>query len=130
MATTTKAKTKKPKARKVKSGRVYIQSTYNNTVVTITDDFGNALISSSAGRVGFAGARKSTPFAAQQVMADVIERIKPFGMEDIKVFVKGIGSARESAVRSLAAAGLNIIVIRDLTPIPHNGVRPRKRRRV
>ena len=130
MATATKTKKKKAKARKVKSGRVYIQSTYNNTVVTITDDSGNALIASSAGRVGFAGARKSTPFAAQQVMADVIERIKPFGMEDIKVFVKGIGSARESAVRSLAAAGLNIIGIRDLTPIPHNGVRPRKRRRV
>lgn len=129
MATKTKSK-KKTKIHKVASGNVYIQSTYNNTIVTITDENGNALVWSSAGRVGFGGSRKSTPFAAQRVIADAIERLQPFGMESVKVFVKGIGSARESAVRSLAAAGLNITTIRDVTPIPHNGVRPRKRRRV
>ncbi len=127
---TTNAKPKKTKAHKVKAGHVYIQSTYNNTVVNVTDESGGTIVWSSAGRVGFAGARKSTPYAAQQIMADVIERLKPFAMEEVKVFVKGIGSARESAVRSLAAAGLNITTIRDVTPIPHNGVRPRKRRRV
>jgi len=130
MATATKTKAKKTKNRKVKSGRVYIQSTYNNTVVNVTDDSGGTVVWSSAGRVGFGGARKSTPYAAQQVMADIIERLKPFGMDEVKVFVKGIGSARESAVRALAAAGMNITAIRDVTPIPHNGVRARKRRRV
>jgi len=130
MATNSKTKSKKTKARKVKAGRVYIQSTYNNTVVNVTDESGGTIVWSSAGRVGFSGARKSTPYAAQQIMADIIERLKPFGMEEVKVFVKGIGSARESAVRSLAAAGLNITTIRDVTPIPHNGVRARKRRRV
>lgn len=132
MATDTK-KTGKKKAKrtqKVREGRLYIQSSYNNTLVSVTDPNGNVLGWSSAGRVGFAGARKSTPFAAQKVMADVIERVKPFGIEEVRVFVRGIGSARESAVRALGAAGLSIIAIRDLTPIPHNGVRPRKRRRV
>jgi len=122
---------KKSKARgKVRSGNVYIQSTYNNTIVTVTDEGGNVLAWSSAGRVGFAGARKSTPFAAQQVMANVIEQMQPLGMEEVKVYVKGIGSARESAVRSLSSAGLSITAIRDVTPIPHNGVRSKKRRRV
>jgi len=122
---------KKPKLRrKVQSGRVYIQSSYNNTMVTVTDDKGNVIIGSSAGRAGFAGARKATPFAAQQVMAKVIEQIPSVGLQDIEVFVKGIGSAREAAIRSLAGAGLRITNIRDITPIPHNGVRPPKRRRV
>lgn len=123
--------TKKAKARrKVKEGRVYIQATYNNTIVTVTDQYGNVLVWSSAGRAGFAGARKATPFAAQQVVAQLLEQLQPVGMEDVKVYVKGIGSARESAVRALSAGGLNITAIRDLTPIPHNGVRPKKRRRV
>lgn len=132
MATTTSTTKKKKgaKIRKVREGCIYIQSTYNNTLVSVTDAAGNVLTWSSAGRVGFLGARKSTPFAAQKVIGDVIERLKPFGLEEVKVYVSGIGSARESAVRSLAAAGLSITSIRDLTPIPHNGVRAPKRRRV
>ncbi len=129
----TEAKTasrKSKKSRKVREGAVYIQSSYNNTLISVTDAQGNVLAWSSAGRVGFAGARKATPFAAQKVMADVVERLKPFGMEEVKVFVRGIGSAREAAVRSLSIAGLAITAIRDITPIPHNGVRAPKRRRV
>jgi small subunit ribosomal protein S11 len=128
--TTTKTKQKKKKIRKVKEGCVYIQATYNNTLVSVTDATGNVVAWSSAGRIGFVGARKSTPFAAQKVVSDTIERMKPLGMEQVKVFVRGIGSARESAVRALAGAGITITAIRDITPIPHNGVRPPKRRRV
>lgn len=109
---------------------MFIQSTYNNTIVTVTDMAGNVLVSSSAGRVGFSGARKATPFAAQQVVTNVVEQIQPIGLEEVRVYVKGIGSAREAAVRSLSGAGLAITSIRDITPIPHNGVRPKKRRRV
>lgn len=123
---TTKKKTK----RKVREGRVYIQSSYNNTIVSITDLQGSVLAWSSAGRAGFSGARKATPYAAQRVVADVLERVKPFGLEEAVVLVRGIGSARESAVRSLASGGLTITSIRDITPIPHNGVRAPKRRRV
>lgn len=132
MATTipAAAKKKNKKARKVKVGSVYIQASYNNTLVTIADKTGNVLAWSSAGRAGFSGTRKSTPYAAQRVISDALERLKPFGMEEVKVYVKGIGNARESAVRSLASMGLNILSIRDITPIPHNGVRPPKRRRV
>lgn len=126
-----KIKKKKGKTRrKVREGRVYIQSTYNNTLITITDAAGNVLVFSSAGRVGFSGARKSTPFAAQKAVADAIERLKPYGMEEAQVFVRGIGSARETAIRTLSVSGLSVTRIRDVTPIPHNGVRPPKRRRV
>ena len=122
---------KKKKARaKIKQGSVYIQSSYNNTIISITDPNGNVLAWSSSGRVGFAGARKATPFAAQRVVADALERLQPYGMEEVRVFVRGIGSARESAIRSLGAGGLAITAIRDMTPIPHNGVRAPKRRRV
>lgn len=127
---TTPTKKKSKKARKVREGCVYIQSSYNNTLVSITDTNGNVLAWSSAGRVGFAGARKATPFAAQKVMSDLMERIKPYGLEEVKVYVKGIGSAREATIRSLASSGLTISSIRDITPIPHNGVRAPKRRRV
>ena len=131
MATPTKTTSRKAKKlRKVREGCVYIQSSYNNTLISVTDAQGNVLAWSSAGRVGFAGARKATPFAAQKVMADVVERLKPFGLEEVKVFVRGIGSAREAAVRSLSVAGLTVTAIRDITPIPHNGVRAPKRRRV
>lgn len=125
------ARSKKGKTkRKVASGAVYIQSTYNNTIVTVTDEQGNVIASSSAGRVGFAGARKATPYAAQQIVSHLLEQLKPVGLKDVKVFVRGIGSAREAAVRGLSAGGLTITAIRDITPIPHNGVRPPKRRRV
>jgi len=121
---------KKTERQKVKEGKVFIQSTYNNTIISVTDKEGNVLASSSAGRVGFSGTRKATPFAAQQAVADVLERIKPYGLQEAAVYVRGIGSARESAVRSLNVAGLTITAIRDITPIPHNGVRAPKRRRV
>lgn len=124
------SKTRKKTKRKVREGKVYIQSSYNNTIVSITDLAGNVLAWSSAGRVGFAGARKATPYAAQRVVADVLERVKAFALEEAIVLVRGIGSARESAVRSLASGGLTITSIRDITPIPHNGVRAPKRRRV
>lgn len=131
MAPETKTTPRKgKKSRKVRDGNVYIQSSYNNTLISVTDTAGNVLAWSSAGRVGFAGARKATPFAAQKVMADVVERLKPFGLEEVKVFVRGIGSAREAAIRSLGVAGLTVTTIRDITPIPHNGVRAPKRRRV
>ncbi len=126
----TKKKKKTKTRRKVKEAVLYIQSTYNNTMISATDKQGGVLASSSAGRVGFSGARKATPFAAQQAVHDILERLKPFGVEEAQIVVKGIGSARESAVRSLSSSGLTITAIRDVTPIPHNGVRPRKRRRV
>lgn len=114
----------------VRQGRIYIQSTYNNTIVSVTDAAGNVIAQSSAGRVGFSGTRKATPYAAQRAVADVLEKIKPFGFQEAAVFVKGIGSAREAAIRSLNVAGLTLKSIRDITPIPHNGVRPPQRRRV
>lgn len=116
--------------RKIKEGRIYIQSSYNNTIVSVTDLQGNVLAISSAGRVGFSGARKATPYAAQKVIADLLERLGPFQMKEVKVFVRGIGSAREAAIRTLAMSGLAVTSIRDITPIPHNGVRPPKRRRI
>jgi len=130
MAADTKSKKKTKARKKVREGKVFIQSSYNNTIVTVTDVAGNVLVSSSAGRVGFQGARKATPFAAQKVIAHVMEQLAPMGFEEARVYVKGIGTARESAVRSLSGAGLTLTSIRDLTPIPHNGVRPKKRRRV
>jgi len=128
MAGETKAK--KKVRRKTREGKVFIQATYNNTIVTVTDAAGNVIVSSSAGRAGFSGARKATPYAAQKVIAHVMEQLQGVGLEEVRVYVKGIGSAREAAVRSLSGAGLAITSIRDLTPIPHNGVRPKKRRRV
>lgn len=134
MAKATKQKNatkKKSKSRrKVKQGIVFIQSTYNNTLITISDASGNVLVTSSAGRVGFSGARKATPFAAQQAIGDALERLKPYAMEEIEIVVKGIGSAREAAVRAFSSSGLTVTSIRDVTPIPHNGVRAPKRRRV
>lgn len=129
--TITKKTKKKGKARaKVARGKIFIQSTYNNTVISVTDMDGNVLVQSSAGRVGFEGTRKSTPYAAQQAMADIVARLEPFGMQEAAVYVKGIGSARESAVRALNVPGLALTSIRDITPIPHNGVRAPKKRRV
>ncbi len=115
---------------KVKTGAIHIQATYNNTIITATDENGNVLAWSSAGRVGFAGARKATPYAAQQIVSHLMEQLKPIGLSEVRIFVRGIGSAREASVRALSAAGMTIISLRDITPIPHNGVRPPKRRRV
>ena len=126
MAKAAKKKTKK----NVQSGICHIQSTFNNTIVTITDVIGNVVSWSSAGVRGFKGSRKSTPFAAQLAAEDAAKKAMDHGMRSISVFVKGPGSGRESALRALQAAGFKITLIRDVTPIPHNGCRPPKRRRV
>jgi small subunit ribosomal protein S11 len=119
------------RARKnIPAGVVHIQATFNNTIVTITDPNGNTVSWSSAGVRGFKGSRKSTPFAAQLVAEDAARKAQDHGMKAVGVFVKGPGSGRESALRAIANSGLKITHIRDVTPIPHNGCRPPKRRRV
>lgn len=114
----------------IEEGQVFINSTYNNTIISIADKKGNVLTWVSAGNIGFKGTKKSTPFAASKVAEAVADRAKRIGMNRISVIIKGIGSGRESALRSLAARGLEILSIKDATPIPHNGCRPRKTRRV
>ncbi|NQT82592.1 30S ribosomal protein S11 [bacterium] len=114
----------------VPSGIAHIQATFNNTIVTITDLSGNVVVWSSAGKAGFSGSRKSTAYAAQMVAGDAGNAAVARGMREVKVYVKGPGSGRESAIRALQAAGLTITVIKDVTPIPHNGCRAPKRRRV
>ena len=114
----------------VPRGRAYIQSTFNNTLITVTDPNGNVIASGSAGTVGFKGSRKSTPFAAGQAAERVARKAMDNGMRQVDVSVKGPGAGREAAIRSLQAAGLTILSIRDVTPMPHNGCRARKRRRV
>ena len=111
-------------------GVAHIKSSFNNTIISITDQEGNVLAWASAGNVGYKGSRKSTPFAAQMAAEQCARRAMEHGVRKVDVLVKGPGSGRESAVRALAAAGLHIVVIRDVTPIPHNGCRPPKRRRV
>jgi small subunit ribosomal protein S11 len=114
----------------VPRGRAYIKSTFNNTIITLTDPNGNVIASGSAGVAGFKGSRKSTPFAAQLAAEGAARRAMEHGMRQIEVFVKGPGSGREAAIRALQAAGLSVLSIRDVTPIPHNGCRAPKRRRV
>ena len=114
----------------VPRGRAYVQSTFNNTLITLTDTQGNAIAWSSAGSTGVKGSRKSTPYAAQIAGETAARRAMEHGMREVDVYVKGPGAGRESAVRALQAAGLSLLSIRDVTPIPHNGCRPRKRRRV
>ena len=122
---------KKKERRTVPHGLVHISASFNNTQITITDADGRVLCNSSAGSIGFKGSRKGTPYAAQQASLTAASAARDtFGMKSVEVRVKGPGSGRESAVRALAAAGLHIVVIRDVTPIPHNGCRPPKRRRV
>jgi small subunit ribosomal protein S11 len=121
---------KKKEKRNVPEGIVHIQSTFNNTIITITDLSGNVVAWSSSGTQGFKGSRKSTPFAAQVAAEEAVKKAKEQGMRRVQVYVKGPGSGRESALRSLQVAGLSISLIRDVTPIPHNGCRPPKRRRV
>lgn len=121
---------KKKEKKNVPNGVAHIQATFNNTIITITDPVGNVVAWSSAGAKGFKGSRKSTPFAAQIAAEDCAKRAQEHGMRALDVFVKGPGSGRESALRALQSVGLNISFIRDVTPIPHNGCRPPKRRRV
>ena len=111
-------------------GRAYIQSSFNNTLVTLTDDAGNAIAQSSAGALGYKGSRKSTPFAAQQAAEVAGKKAKDQGLKSVEVYVNGPGNGRETAIRALANAGLEITMIQDISPIPHNGCRPPKRRRV
>ena len=114
----------------VASGIVHVQATFNNTIITITDVNGNAICWASAGNAGFKGSRKSTPFAAQAAAQNVAKKAKDMGMREVEVHVKGPGSGRESSIRALQGAGLTVTAIKDITPIPHNGCRPPKRRRV
>jgi len=123
-------KTKRREKKNVVHGQAHIKSTFNNTIVTITDLQGNTISWASAGNVGFKGSRKSTPFAAQMAAEAAGRRAQEHGMKKIDVFVKGPGSGRETAIRSLQAAGLEILGVKDVTPQAHNGVRPKKRRRV
>ena len=124
------AEKRKKSGRYVPSGIAYVQATFNNTIVTITDANGNAISWASAGELGFKGSRKSTPFAAQSAAETAGKIAKEQGLETVEVFVKGPGSGRESAIRALETVGLRITMIKDVTPIPHNGCRPPKRRRV
>lgn len=123
-------KTKRREKRAVVEGNAYIQSTFNNTIVTITDVNGDVVTWSSSGSVGFKGTKKGTPFAAQLASETASRRAADQGMRRVHVFVKGPGSGRETAIRAIGAAGLNVASIRDTTPVPHNGCRPPKRRRV
>ncbi len=125
-----KARSRRREKKSVPKGKAYIQSTFNNTLVTLTDPNGNVVAAGSAGTVGIKGSRKSTPFAAGQAAERVARRAMDNGMRQVEVLVKGPGSGREAAIRSLEAAGLAILSIRDVTPMPHNGCRARKRRRV
>jgi small subunit ribosomal protein S11 len=133
LAEVTKAKTKRPKKRKDRKveavGIAHVQSTFNNTIITITDTHGNVVSWASAGKLGFKGSRKSTPFAAQLAAEQTAKEALDLGMKRVEVRVRGPGSGREAAIRSLTIAGLDISAIRDVTPIPHNGCRPKKRRR-
>lgn len=125
------AKTRKRRERKtVYRGQVYIQATFNNTIVTITDEVGNGVSWASAGSLGFRGAKKSTPYAAQTTAQTAAQKAMDMGLQEVDVYVKGPGVGRESAIRSLGALGLTVRSIKDVTPIPHNGCRPRKSRRV
>jgi len=125
-----RTRTKKREKKNIPSGVVHIQSTFNNTIVTITDPAGNVVAWSSGGVQGFKGSRKSTPFAAGQTAEDAANKAKEQGMWSVEVFVKGPGAGRESALRALQAAGFTVLSIKDVTPVPHNGCRAPKRRRV
>lgn len=124
------ARTKRRDRKNVEAGVAHIRSTFNNTIVTITDPHGNAIAWSSAGNLGFKGSRKSTPYAAQMAAETAAKAAMEYGMKTVEVLVKGPGAGREAAIRSLQAAGLEVSMIKDVTPVPHNGCRPPKRRRV
>ena len=130
MAAAKKIVKKRKDTRKVDKGQVHIQASFNNTLVTITDMQGNAISWSSAGSLGFKGSRKSTPFAAQSAAETAAKAAMEHGLKSVEVYVKGPGSGRESAIRALETVGLQITLIKDVTPVPHNGCRPPKRRRV
>ncbi|MFH1551476.1 MAG: 30S ribosomal protein S11 [bacterium] len=123
-------KIKKGKFNRIERANIYIHSTYNNTLITLTDLRGNVVAWSSAGSVGFKGPKKSTPFAASRVVESLIEKVRKFEIREVAVFVRGVGSGRDSAIRALVNYGLEVSSIKDMTPVPHNGCRPKKPRRV
>ena len=130
MAKTPATRVKRRERKNISSGVVHVNASFNNTMITITDEQGNAISWSSAGGMGFKGSRKSTPYAAQLAAEDAAKKAMDHGLQTVNVEVRGPGSGRESALRALQSAGLTVSMIRDVTPIPHNGCRPRKRRRV
>ncbi|MDP2920476.1 MAG: 30S ribosomal protein S11 [Dehalococcoidia bacterium] len=130
MAGPKKSRAKRKERRIIPVGKAYVQSSFNNTIVTITDPQGNVLSWGSSGTVGFKGSRKGTPYAAQLAAQDAVKKSQAYGLRSVEVFVKGPGSGREAAIRALQASGLAVTSIKDVTPIPHNGCRPPKRRRV
>lgn len=130
MAQKTVTRVKRRERKNIVNGQVHISATFNNTLVTITDEIGNVISWSSAGTVGFKGSRKSTPYAAQIASEDAARKAAEHGLKNVAVFVKGPGSGRETALRALQAVGFTVTSIKDVTPIPHNGCRPPKRRRV
>ena len=125
-----RTKSRKRERKSIPAGRAYIQSTFNNTIVTLTDLQGNVIAWGSSGTAGFKGSRKGTPYAAQLAGRDAVQKAMEHGLRQVEVYVKGPGSGREAAIRALQSSGLYITSIRDVTPIPHNGCRPPKRRRV
>ncbi len=130
MAQKKATKARRRERKPIPAGRAYIQATFNNTMVTLTDPQGNVIAWGSSGTAGFKGSRKGTPYAAQMAARDAAKRAMEHGLRQVEVLVKGPGSGREAAIRSLQSAGLHITSIRDVTPVPHNGCRPPKRRRV
>ncbi|MFA6427442.1 MAG: 30S ribosomal protein S11 [Candidatus Magasanikbacteria bacterium] len=130
MANEKKVVKKKKALRLVSHGRAYVQATFNNTIISITDQNGDVLGWASAGGAGFKGPKKATPYAASMVVKNLIESIKDYGLKEVNVYVKGIGGGREGAIRGFNTNGVQVLSIKDLTPIPHNGCRPPKRRRV
>jgi small subunit ribosomal protein S11 len=126
----TRKKGKKKIKKQVSVGTVHIHATFNNTIITIADEQGGVLSWSSAGAMGFKGSRKGTPFAAQMACSNAVDKVKPYGLRAVSVFVKGPGAGRESALRALSSSGMRVNFIKDVTPIPHNGCRPAKKRRV
>ena len=125
-----KTKSIKKEEKRVSSGRVYVTATFNNTLVTLTDSSGNTLAWGTSGTAGFKGARRATPFAAISAMEKVAQKAKEIGMSAVEVYIKGPGAGRDATIKALRGAGINITMIADVTPIPHNGPRPKKRRRV
>jgi small subunit ribosomal protein S11 len=118
------------RGRRVENGRVYVNATYNNTVVTVTDEKGDVLAWASAGSIGFSGPKKATPFAASKIVSVVAEKLKNYGLQNLDVYIKGVGGGRDSAVRSFANQGFNLVSVKDVTPVPHNGPKAKKVRRV
>lgn len=125
-----KGSKKKKSKIKVPKGKIFINSTYNNTIISVTDPIGNVIAWGSAGKAGFKGSKKSTPYAGGRTMEDVLSRVKDRGLQEVDIFIKGIGTGREQAIRTLLSAGLTVLSIKDRTPTPHGGVRPKKVRRV